>query len=214
MHASWVGVGGGKKDNPKRNDNLKFYKGEMESVPDGDYIDEIHEVWKNDYDLLESHHGYIQWIFPIREDGMNWHAQPLQLHEAEAIKSDPSAHARVLTSYRMMLGFYGMKLVDEKTGEIEKAANYLKRFKNLTRNTHNYLRITRILKSLGELGYEHLKKPFLDFILDEALNKHSSLQATLSSCENYWIGTIKDDNAREELYQRIEEEKKKDYGDD
>ena len=34
---------------------------------------------------IESHHGFIQWIFPIREIGMNSNASPLQLHEIEEI---------------------------------------------------------------------------------------------------------------------------------
>lgn len=63
---------------------------------------------------------------------------------------------------------------------------------------HNYLRITRILKSLGEFGYEHLKKPFVEFVLQEALEL-GTLQNCLESCNNFWIGTIKDDEARKEL---------------
>ena len=47
----------------------------------GDYIDNIHEKWKGDYRRLEMHHGYIQWLFPIRESGLNHHAQELQTHE-------------------------------------------------------------------------------------------------------------------------------------
>lgn len=34
--------------------------------PIGDTIDNIHKKWFGAYDLLEEHHGYIQWIFPIR----------------------------------------------------------------------------------------------------------------------------------------------------
>ncbi|CAL1533700.1 unnamed protein product [Lymnaea stagnalis] len=193
------------KDDPDSKANKKFYFGEIESQPDGATIDEIHKNWFGRYDLLEKHHGYIQWIFPIREEGMNWQAQPLQLHEAEAIKGDERAMERVLQSYKMMLDFYGMELVDEETGEIKRSKNYKECFQNLTNHTHNYLRITRILKSLGELGYEHLKTPFLDFILSEALKKNRLLERTLTSCKNYWIGTIKDDGDRERLYQLIDE---------
>ena len=38
-----------------------------------------------DYGLLEAHHGYIQWLFPIREPGMNPDARPLTLAEAAEI---------------------------------------------------------------------------------------------------------------------------------
>ncbi|XP_055900227.1 uncharacterized protein LOC129921605 isoform X3 [Biomphalaria glabrata] len=194
----------GLKGNINWKDNYKFYMGKIESQPNGDYIDKIHKYWEKDYNRLEQHHGYIQWIFPIREESMNSLAQPLQLHEAEAIQKNPVAKARVLKSYKMMLGFYGMKLVDEERGTIQRAKNYRECFENLTYHTHNYLRITRILKSLGELGYEHLKKPFLEFVLHEALVE-KTLAPTLSSCENYWIGTIKNNADREELYTLIDE---------
>ncbi|XP_055900231.1 reticulocyte-binding protein homolog 2a-like isoform X2 [Biomphalaria glabrata] len=197
----------GLKDDMNLKANYKFYIGKIESQPHGDYIDKIHKYWEKDYNRLELHDGYIQWIFPIREEDMNSLAQPLQLHEAEAIQKNPAAKARVLKSYKMMLGFYGMKLVDEERGTIQRAGNYRECFENLTYRTHNYLRITRILKSLGELGYEHLKKPFLEFVLHEALVE-KTLAPTLSSCENYWIGTIKNDADREELYTLIDESNK------
>jgi len=58
-----------------------------------------------------------------------------------------------------MLAFYGLRLVDEKTGELAledttpapSPSSYLRRFQNLERNSHNFLRITRILKCLNEV---------------------------------------------------------------
>jgi hypothetical protein len=53
----------------------------MKSTPSGDFIDQIHENWFANYDLLEDHHGYtivasftyinryIQWLFPVFESG-------------------------------------------------------------------------------------------------------------------------------------------------
>ena len=38
-----------------------------------------------DYRTLELHHGYVQWLFPIHEEGMNHRAQVLQVHEREAM---------------------------------------------------------------------------------------------------------------------------------
>ncbi|XP_064476317.1 opioid growth factor receptor-like protein 1 isoform X3 [Ornithodoros turicata] len=66
------------------------------------------------------------------------------------------------------------------------------------RSLHNSLRITRILKSLGELGYEHLKYPLLEFLLKEVL-KHGTLRKLQDSLVNYWIQTLQDDNDREFL---------------
>ncbi|XP_012941571.1 uncharacterized protein LOC101851663 [Aplysia californica] len=194
----------GKEDNPRLKANLLFYQGKRSSSPDGALIDDIHQDWWGNYRLLERHQGYIQWIFPIREDGMNWQAQSLQLHEAEAIRNDPKAKDRVLRSYEMMLDFYGMELKDADTGTLRRTKNWEDRYDNLSWSSHNYLRITRILKSLGELGFEHLKKPFLQFVLEEALVT-TQLERTLKSCRDYWIGTVKNDADREELYRYIEE---------
>jgi hypothetical protein len=188
----------GKEDNPHLKANLEFYMNKRKSKPDGDYIDQIHKKWKFQYDLLEEHHGYIQWLFPIRESGLNWHAQELQLHEAEAICKDKKAHARVLESYKMMLGFYGMKLTDDKTGTIARAENWKERYANLNRAMHNYLRITRILKCLGELGYEHLKNPFVSFCINEAFVT-KALPNVAKSCREYWIYVIRDEKQRREL---------------
>ena len=45
--------------------------------------------------------------------------------------------------------------------QIGRAAHYAPRYRHLDSSFHNYLRITRILKCLGELGFEHYKWPFL-----------------------------------------------------
>ncbi|XP_025086132.1 opioid growth factor receptor-like protein 1 [Pomacea canaliculata] len=187
-----------KKDNPKLNHNLKFYQGTLSSCPDGDFIDNIHKKWWGDYDLLERHHGYIQWLFPIRESGMNWQAQELQMHEAKAIQKDEKASERFLKSYEMMLDFYGMKLVDRNNGQVQRSEKWKERFHHLNHSMHNYLRITRILKCLGEMGLEHFKKPFIRFILNEAIYK-GTLDRTLDSCLNYWVGTLRKDEDRQEM---------------
>eukprot|EP00051_Salpingoeca_urceolata_P009941 m.120738 g.120738 ORF g.120738 m.120738 type:complete len:225 (-) comp16515_c0_seq3:270-944(-) len=124
--------------------NKRFYANTIVSQPDGEFIDTIHEKWAGNYDLLETHHGYIQWLFPIREQGMNSHAQPLQRHELEFIRDHQQA--RVVRSYELMLDFYGMRLKDRDTGEIERSDNWVRCYHNLNTSGHNYLRITRILK--------------------------------------------------------------------
>jgi hypothetical protein len=67
-------------------DNVKFLLGLIESRPDGDLINNIQKNWWGNYELLERHHGYIQWLFPIRTKGLNYMSQPLQKHELEVIK--------------------------------------------------------------------------------------------------------------------------------
>lgn len=83
-------------------DNYQFYTNKTRSHPDGDTIDNIHKHWKGDYRKLEYHHGYIQWLFPLQEQGLNWSAEPLQKQEIELIKKDAGALKRILKSYELM----------------------------------------------------------------------------------------------------------------
>jgi len=111
---------------------------------------------------------------------------------------------RILKSYELMLDFYGMVLVDRKTGQIARSSNYKERYYNLNTSGHNYLRITRILKCLGEMGFEHLKLPFLEFLVQEVyVNKE--LRNVKSSLGNYWSGTLRDDDQRAAFLAKIEE---------
>lgn len=56
-------------ENPSRRKNLQFYSNESRCQPDGFLIEELFDQWEDDYDTLEYEHGYIQWLFPIREYG-------------------------------------------------------------------------------------------------------------------------------------------------
>jgi len=182
--------------------NYQFYSSNISSQPDGDYIDNIHKNWWGNTQQLEVHHGYIQWLFPIREHGMNYQCPPLQKHEIEKIKRDPVCMERLKKSYELMLHFYGCRLKDNPTGELERHEGWKEQYRNLNTSSHNYLRITRILKCLGEFGLEYYKKPFIEHFIQEIwVNKELSNCDT--SCEIYWIGTVKDDKVRHELEEKI-----------
>jgi hypothetical protein len=72
-----------------------------------------------------------------------------------------------------------MVLVNTKTGELRHSHRYKERFRNLNTSGHNYLRITRILKCLGELGFEHLKFGFCEFVLNEVCFVHTQCSVLL-----------------------------------
>jgi len=169
--------------------NYSFYKNMISSRPDGALIAEIHSNWFDDVSLLEYHHGYIQWLFPLFLDsGMNSAAKKLNKAEAKAMRGDLEIARRFIMSYRLMLNFYGMKLVDEKTGEIarhddERFCN--ERYQNLNMNFHNNLRISRIIISLGHLGFFRYKQPFIEFLTKE-MEKNKKLQKCRNSLENHW----------------------------
>jgi len=190
-------------DDLSENKNLDFYSNQRISKPEGDYIDNIHKKWWGSYGQLEAHHGYIQWLFPIREDGLNSQAQILQPHEAKAIAADPIKKARIVRSYELMLDFYGMKLLDQKTGALGRSANWQERYRNLNSSFHNYLRITRILKCLGEMDLEYLKKPFVEFVLQE-IYENGQLYNCHESCTRYWSEVLRRDEDRQALHDLVE----------
>uniref|UniRef100_A0A5F7ZIL7 Opioid growth factor receptor like 1 n=1 Tax=Macaca mulatta TaxID=9544 RepID=A0A5F7ZIL7_MACMU len=161
------------------------------------YIEEVLNKWKGDYEKLEHNHTYIQWLFPLREQGLNFYAKELTTYEIEEFKKTKEAIRRFLLAYKMMLEFFGIKLTD-KTGNVARAVNWQERFQHLNESQHNYLRITRILKSLGELGYESFKSPLVKFILHEALVENTIPNIKQSALE-YFVYTIRDRRERRKL---------------
>uniref|UniRef100_A0A8C6SUY7 Opioid growth factor receptor n=1 Tax=Neogobius melanostomus TaxID=47308 RepID=A0A8C6SUY7_9GOBI len=175
--------------------NLQFYLNKSPSSPDDVYIDSFLKEWKNDYKRLERVHSYIQWLFPLREPGVNYMASELTKKEIE--KSE-DAQKRLVESYELMLGFYGIRLINKDTGEVKRAENWKERFGNLERNMHNNLRITRILKSLGELGFEHYQAPLVRFFLEETLVR-KTLSSVKRSVLDYFLFAVLDKQKRQEL---------------
>eukprot|EP00049_Salpingoeca_infusionum_P000838 m.42759 g.42759 ORF g.42759 m.42759 type:complete len:439 (+) comp10733_c0_seq1:82-1398(+) len=169
--------------------NLLFYTNKLPSSPNGGLICNIHKEWVGKYKLLERHHGYIQWLFPIHAQGMSFESQPLQLHEREALQANPKAMKRLIKSYRLMLDFYGFELADEETGSLTKTAKYKPRFQNTCDHSHNYLRITRILKCLGLFGFEHYQSAFMAKIF-EVMVFDGEMTRAAQSAANYWLGTL------------------------
>ncbi|XP_029477582.1 opioid growth factor receptor-like isoform X2 [Oncorhynchus nerka] len=178
--------------------NLKFYLNEYPASPDDILIESFHKEWRTDYKRLERVHSYIQWLFPLREPGVNYMASELTKTEILAFRESEEAKKRLVESYELMLRFYGIQLVNKDTGEVKRADNWKERFANLERNMHNNLRITRILKSLGELGFEHYQSPLVRFFLEETLVK-KNLSSIKRSVFDYFLFAVRDKQKRKEL---------------
>lgn len=130
-----------------------------------------------------------------------------------------------------MLRFYGIKLLNEETGEVDRRRNWKERFDNLNRsvlifnficlsiyfisdtfeeptckflchlcfrNSHNNLRITRILKCLGLLGFSHYQEPLVRFFLNETLVKQT-LPRVKRSVLDYFMFTVLEREKRRKL---------------
>ncbi|WP_171013766.1 opioid growth factor receptor-related protein [Chitinivorax sp. B] len=106
-----------------------------------------------DDEVLESTHDYIQWWFPLTEpSAFNGHAPVASRAEFEELQHDERVRDGVMLAMHRMLRFYGLCL--EVSGVIKKTDEWNWRSQNwASRQSHNDLRITRILKSLCLLGH-------------------------------------------------------------
>ena len=104
---------------------------------------------------LESNHDYIQWLFPLPErSGASAHAPILTPADIAAFRASDALRARLVRSLAVMLRFYGLESADTAAGiEIRRSPSFRERSDVwLTPFNHNFLRLTRILRSLSLLG--------------------------------------------------------------
>lgn len=101
----------------------KFYRGQLPASPGKETVDDLLAYGGEGSsrgttsapagwcpDELERRHDYIQWLFPLRERGVNWLAPLLTTPEADAMRGDGLVMTRVLQALRMMLRFYGAEI--------------------------------------------------------------------------------------------------------
>jgi hypothetical protein len=173
--------------------NYLFYSNALRCRPLRMFVEEFHAVHSRDYGFLEDSHSFIQWLFPLYVDsGMNYRAEKLEHDEARLMRRDPSIARRVVASYSMMLDFYGFVLADETTGRVAPSPNAdhrEQRFCNLNYSFHNNLRITRIITSLGHLGFRRWRAPLVEALRREigTVDRPGPLFSCSRSCEDYWL---------------------------
>lgn len=181
----------GRQDNLAQSDNLLFYTDKLLSRPDQLNVSTMLRTWRGDFDTLESRHGYIQWLFPVQSrSGANSQSQELFAHEIAAMVGDAAVRDRVRDAYAMMLEFYGLRLVDNNTGRVERSSDWAARFAHLDSASHNFLRISRILKSIGDLSFERYKFPFLKLLATE-IYENGQIQSARGSLREYWSESLR-----------------------
>ena len=130
---------------------LAFYRGD---APDWNGRT-LEEIWSWTDDWLEEVHDYIQWLFPLPEpSGANASAPLLSTEEIAAFDSDDSLRSALVQSLELMLQFYGLKTAARgpdvgvvRGGDFDERSRLW-----LTKGNHNFLRISRMLRSLSLLG--------------------------------------------------------------
>lgn len=174
----------------REDQNVLFHQNRTQCAPDTLFIDVLHHQWSGDYETLEAKHGWVQWLFPTYSSSASamgsWYSYPLTKRGAARIRGDPDAQWRFLRSFELMLAFLGMRLVDQRTGRLTRTDDYVERLANIRRNPHNLQRITRVLVSLGQLGFGRYRAPLLAQLsheVDEGLLGNNKAKASLAE---YW----------------------------
>eukprot|EP01017_Pseudomicrothorax_dubius_P017301 TRINITY_DN19569_c0_g1_i1.p1 TRINITY_DN19569_c0_g1~~TRINITY_DN19569_c0_g1_i1.p1 ORF type:complete len:337 (+),score=65.40 TRINITY_DN19569_c0_g1_i1:137-1147(+) len=159
--------------NNYQGENLQFYLNKLQSRPNGDYVEVILKDWKGKYDLLEEHHGYVQWLFPnFYGSNFNDESIPLTQEEAKEFRSNPLIAERLVRAYELIYDFFGFEIMDYKTGEVRRGPHFEKRAsETLFKGSHNLLRIRRILTSMYNVGFYRYAWSLVKFLEIEADEK-------------------------------------------
>jgi hypothetical protein len=101
---------------------------------------------------LEAVHDFIQWLFPLPEPSrFNPDAPLLTAEDIATFRQDAELRANLRRSFERILSFLG--LAETGGGEIVEGSNFANRVPDVWEQpNHNWLRITRILRSLTLLG--------------------------------------------------------------
>ena len=130
---------------------IAFYRGEGRDHR-GRLLSHIHQY---SFEALERHHDYIQWLFPLPEpSGANADAPLLSGDDIAAFAAEASLRDMLLRSFQLMLQFYGFEIRGHGSKiEIVRGEDFDDRSRVwLTSGNHNFLRISRILRSLSLVG--------------------------------------------------------------
>lgn len=167
-----------------------FYRGTLRH-PRGVTIEDI---WGWNHGQLEYEHTYIQWLFPLPETSWAVPDSPvLSVKDIERFTGSPELRARVVKSLELLLGFYGFRLrygpEPPDQPRIEATEEFAERARRwLTTGNHNFLRITRILRSLTLLGLRR-EATELFAVLQRVYLKNSEKIGPVSY--EYWKNAIR-----------------------
>lgn len=89
------------------------------------YHRNLNDIWNQDYQWLEKTHDYIQWLFPLKDRSeFNYKAPVLTEADILAFQSRADLQHNLITSFNLMLGFYGLECKRNKKGEIKITKNF------------------------------------------------------------------------------------------
>jgi hypothetical protein len=137
---------------------LDFYRGEARDA--GGRL--LPQVWGWSDDALEEAHDFVQWLFPLPEPSrFNSDAPLLTEEDIATFRGDRLLQENLRNSFQRILTFLG--LTQEEDGRVVEGSNFSERVPDVwSVLNHNWLRITRILRSLRLLGLEQEAQALYD----------------------------------------------------
>lgn len=145
-------------------------------------------------------------FYPIRAQGVNPSAQPLQAHEITSLLAQPKIQETLLDSYKIWLKFLGIRLVSVETGLLGRAnSGFEARTRNFRQNSHNLLRVSRVMQWLSEFKLEHHAESFLLFLLAErkaygwTVSPSGRASPFADSVMRYYMWCYRDQDRRERI---------------
>lgn len=163
--------------------NLSFYQNKF--VPSG--IESIERIFSWNDSKLEDCHCYIQWLFPMHDEvsSFNHNCKCITVEESKAIRENIVTSLRALCSLELMLHFMGFEI--EPRDWTIKLRN-IDRIHFINSSRHNFLRITRMLKSMNFIGLGCFRQSFLNALRKQITNRN--LINAFDSYNNYWSRCI------------------------
>lgn len=152
---------------------IAFYKGHIVN-PEHLYIK---DMWDMDFEQLEENHSYIQWLFPLKlRSRYNPYAPVLSPIQVKSLIQDIEIQAAMFKSLKVMLEFYGFKMMITGDGiDISFAEDFEERSKVWLRPcNHNFKRISRILNSLCLFDMTEFEVEFRK-VLQQVYEKYSDV---------------------------------------
>ncbi len=159
-----------------------FYSGRATDC-EGRTLLELQNLSPKDKELM---HDYIQWLFPIPEASKYNPKSPLlTTDDVEAFGKDERLRRELKHSWFAMLDFYGLTYHTYHQRVVIDPDMWAICSKNwLTPGNHNFLRITRILRSMTLLGLKKEARAFYSFL--NSLTKDKKHRDTIGKAVIHW----------------------------
>jgi Opioid growth factor receptor (OGFr) conserved region len=139
---------------------VAFYRGEATDTEGR----RLEAIWGWDDEYLEIAHDYVQWLFPLTEPSQfNRDAPVLTDAGIAAFHTDSVLRSKLRKSFERMLTFFGLAIAED--GRAVDGPNFAARVPDVwAEPNHNWLRVTRILRSLTLLGLAPLAQALFSWL--------------------------------------------------